>query len=94
MINVQAKLFPVCRFVIRLIEGVIVKSAKRLTNRLNPVIIHFAGSRRHGEMAERLRALVLKTSDTERYRGFESLSLRHFYVHMEMYPSGYKGLPC
>ena len=29
-----------------------------------------------GEMAERLKALVLKTSDTERYRGFESLSLR------------------
>ena len=27
-------------------------------------------------MAERLMALVLKTSDTERYRGFESLSLR------------------
>ena len=30
----------------------------------------------YGEMAERLKALVLKTSDTERYRGFESLSLR------------------
>ena len=29
-----------------------------------------------GVMAERLKALVLKTSDTERYRGFESLSLR------------------
>ena len=29
-----------------------------------------------GAMAERLKALVLKTSDTERYRGFESLSLR------------------
>ncbi len=29
-------------------------------------------------MAERLMALVLKTSDTERYRGFESLSLRQF----------------
>ena len=35
----------------------------------------FAGS--HGEMAEWFMALVLKTSDTERYRGFESLSLRH-----------------
>lgn len=32
-----------------------------------------------GEMAERLMALVLKTSDAERHRGFESLSLRHFY---------------
>ena len=30
----------------------------------------------HGEMAERLMALVLKTSDVERHRGFESLSLR------------------
>ena len=30
-----------------------------------------------GEMAEWFMALVLKTSDTERYRGFESLSLRH-----------------
>ena len=29
-------------------------------------------------MAEWFMALVLKTSDTERYRGFESLSLRHF----------------
>ena len=29
-------------------------------------------------MAERLMALVLKTSDAERHRGFESLSLRHF----------------
>ena len=29
-----------------------------------------------GEMAERLMALVLKTSDAERHRGFESLSLR------------------
>ena len=31
-------------------------------------------------MAERLMALVLKTSDTERYRGFESLSLRQFHL--------------
>ena len=29
-----------------------------------------------GEMAERFKALVLKTSDVERHRGFESLSLR------------------
>ena len=34
-----------------------------------------------GEMAEWFMALVLKTSDTERYRGFESLSLRHPYMH-------------
>ena len=31
-----------------------------------------------GEMAEWFKALVLKTSDAERHRGFESLSLRHF----------------
>ena len=29
-----------------------------------------------GEMAEWFKALVLKTSDVERHRGFESLSLR------------------
>ena len=56
---------------------------------------------KHGEMAERLMALVLKTSDTERYRGFESLSLRQLSfeakgiqaVHMEKYPSGRRGSP-
>ncbi len=32
---------------------------------------------RNGEMSERFKELVLKTSDTERYQGFESLSLRH-----------------
>ena len=37
---------------------------------------------RTGEMAEWFMALVLKTSDTERYRGFESLSLRYqFYIN-------------
>ena len=33
-----------------------------------------------GEMAERLMALVLKTSDAERHRGFESLSLRQIHI--------------
>ena len=37
-----------------------------------------------GEMAERLMALVLKTSDAERHRGFESLSLRHFLIPRRM----------
>lgn len=32
-----------------------------------------------GEMAEWLMALVLKTSDTERYRRFESYSLRQIF---------------
>ena len=51
---------------------------------------------RPGEMAEWFMALVLKTSDTERYRGFESLSLRHFHKsvgHAEV-PKWPKGLPC
>ena len=49
-----------------------------------------------GGMAERLMALVLKTSDAERHRGFESLSLRHFMqlpCQMEKYPSGRRGSP-
>ena len=40
-------------------------------------IMTFAG---YGEMAERLKALVLKTSDAERHRGFESLSLRQLHT--------------
>ena len=31
-------------------------------------------------MAEWLKALVLKTSDVERHRGFESLSLRYSII--------------
>ena len=49
-------------------------------------------------MAERLMALVLKTSDAERHRGFESLSLRFFpssalRPYLEKYPSGRRGSP-
>lgn len=36
----------------------------------------------HGEVSEWFKELVLKTSDTERYRGFESHLLRTFYVRM------------
>ena len=43
-------------------------------------------------MAEWLKALVLKTSDVERHRGFESLSLRH-HSAVEKYPSGRRGSP-
>ena len=46
-----------------------------------------------GEMAERFKALVLKTSDVERHRGFESLSLRQTIGHGEV-PKRPKGLPC
>ena len=47
-------------------------------------------------MAEWFMALVLKTSDTERYRGFESLSLRQFYIvlsDLQKYPRGRRGSP-
>ncbi len=55
----------------------------------------------HGEMAERLMALVLKTSDVERHRGFESLSLRQLFLSRDRWKASYadvpkwlKGLPC
>ena len=48
-------------------------------------------------MAEWFMALVLKTSDTERYRGFESLSLRYSILYqlsvMQKYPRGRRGSP-
>ena len=47
----------------------------------------------YGEVSEWFKELVLKTSDSERGRGFESHSLRQlniFFIreHMEKYPSG------
>ena len=46
-------------------------------------------------MSEWFKELVLKTSDSARGRGFESLSLRHFsngarrlQIDLEKYPSG------
>ena len=49
-----------------------------------------------GEMAEWFKALVLKTSDVERHRGFESLSLRQIntFVGRGEVPKRPKGLPC
>ena len=44
-------------------------------------------------MAERLMALVLKTSDGASHRGFESLSLRQLFTLGEV-PKRPKGLPC
>ena len=43
-------------------------------------------------MAEWFKALVLKTSDVARHRGFESLSLRQ-YQPVEKYPRGRRGSP-
>ena len=56
--------------------------------------------RAHGGVSERFKELVLKTSDTETYQGFESLPLRHIFFayisiiksHLEKYPSG-EGAP-
>ena len=36
-----------------------------------------------GEMSEWFKELVLKTSDPARGRGFESHSLRHFFVRLD-----------
>ena len=51
-------------------------------------------------MSEWFMELVLKTSDSARGRGFESLSLRHsrscptqYTVGMEKYPRGRRGSP-
>ena len=52
-----------------------------------------------GEMSERFKELVLKTSDTAMCRGFESHSLRHFSFpgansfDLEWYPRGRRGSP-
>ena len=52
-----------------------------------------------GEMSERFKELVLKTSDTAMCRGFESHSLRHFLspeqrIRPGVVPKRPKGLPC
>ena len=49
-----------------------------------------------GEMSERFKELVLKTSDSAMSRGFESHSLRQFFqdfCDLEKYPSGRRGSP-
>ena len=58
---------------------------------------------RDGEMSERFKELVLKTSDSERSRGFESHSLRQIFLRIEFntlteprlekYSSGRRGAP-
>ena len=46
-------------------------------------------SRTHdGEVSEWFKELVLKTSDSERGRGFESHPLRHIIFSLEKYSSG------
>ena len=65
-------------------------SKKPLTGRLVFAIIVALVFR--GEMAEWFKALVLKTSDVARHRGFESLSLRQNRL-VEKYPRGRRGSP-
>ena len=45
----------------------------------------FYGAYIWGEMSEWLMELVLKTSDTARYRGFESLSLRQIDIFIKIF---------
>ena len=40
-------------------------------------VARIAKANKYGEVSEWFKELVLKTSDTERYRGFESHLLRH-----------------
>ena len=47
----------------------------------------------YGGVSERFKELVLKTSDSERDRGFESHPLRHTF-QMEMYSSRLKRMVC
>ena len=68
------------------------RSFSVLTNPKRSAIITIAGLIQ-GEMAEWLKALVLKTSDVERHRGFESLSLRQNRIDVEKYPRGRRGSP-
>ena len=67
-----------------------------MTIAMEAAIIVLAVSSVRGEMAEGLKALVLKTSDVERHRGFESLSLRHNDQDRLCgeVPKRPKGLPC
>ena len=51
---------------------------------------------RNGEVSERFKELVLKTSDSERGRGFESHPLRHVCISsgLEKYSSRFKRTVC
>ena len=49
------------------------------------------GALQFGEVSERFKELVLKTSDSSRSRGFESHPLRQFHIKiftMQKYSSG------
>src|SRR5699024_8461412 len=73
------------------------KRKNTLTNRKGYAKI-IRVSERYGEMSERFKELVLKTSDTAMCRGFESHSLRQFLSRretfdLEWYPRGRRGSP-
>ena len=50
-----------------------------LTSKKIVAIINLLSLPRRGEVSEGFKELVLKTSDTARYRGFESHLLRQFF---------------
>ena len=65
------------------------------------IIKSLKDSEKYGEVSEWFKELVLKTSDTATYRGFESHPLRqiifaelfrYFYINVQKYPSG-EGAP-
>ncbi len=88
----QGRALPLEQFVLQSRKIAAVFSQEALTKGGFPAIIINTVFIR-GEMAERFKALVLKTSDVERHRGFESLSLRQTIGHGEV-PKRPKGLPC
>gem|GEM_PF-4572198 len=58
-------------------------SKKKIDIYRSNVLIYLS---RYGEMSERFMELVLKTSDPATGQGFESLSLRHFFLKSEYCP--------
>ena len=61
-----------------------------LGNLVGSLIAYFVGLKggaAFGEMSERFKELVLKTSDTAMCRGFESHSLRHFLSFISAQPT-------
>ena len=71
-------------------------SEKQLTS--TPSLCYYNVRRLIGEVSERFKELVLKTSDSSQSQGFESLPLRQHFsiaklkIHTEKYPSG-EGAP-
>ena len=78
------------------LDGIRLFCKKQLTS--TPSLCYYNVRRLIGEVSERFKELVLKTSDSSRSQGFESLPLRQHFsisklkIHTEKYPSG-EGAP-